>query len=70
MKSTSTDHVRDGLEYRLIYVVCFTLCFVAACISRLLPRRYRSEADHPLGTKSIYGEAKLAASNSVPFAFM
>ena len=60
----------ETLEFHLIYAICFGLCLVAACASRLAPWRLWSSAPDGESHKSIFMEAKLAASNSVPFAFM
>ena len=71
MRTTTKGHASETIEFRLIYILCFALCLVAACIGRLLPRRYRSNADHPLGPKSISARRNLRHGHSVlPFAFM
>jgi hypothetical protein len=57
--------VRNSREYMLIYVFTFPLFFLAACIGRLSP------APAPrTGRRSIYGEAKVLASATIPMAFM
>lgn len=70
MKTGARTRSKETWEFRLIFAVCFLMFLIGACFARLLPRRNRAGAAHPLGPKSIFGEAKLAASNSVPFAFM
>jgi hypothetical protein len=53
-----------GLEFNLIMAVAFIAFFFAIAIKRLMPWNWGRDA------KSIFGAAKSAAYNSVPFAFM
>ena len=60
----------EAIEFRLFYAVSFTVFLLAATIARCLPREWRP---YPLGQedhKSIFGEARAAANEIVPFAFM
>lgn len=57
---------REALQSRLIYIACFSVFLLAAIIGRLKPWG-RQRSDH---RKSIFGEAKAAASTVLPFVFM
>jgi hypothetical protein len=54
----------EALEYRLLYALSFGLFLLAAAAARVVPFGRRH------GGLSIVGEAKLAASTCIPFAFM
>lgn len=57
-------------EFRLVLLLAFAIFFVAIAMARLLPRRWRwNVSGHDEG-KSIFGAAKTAAYNTIPFAFM
>jgi hypothetical protein len=57
-------------EFRLVFLVALAIFFVAIAAGRLLPRRWRwNVSGHDEG-KSVWGAAKTAACNTIPFAFM
>lgn len=60
----------ETIEYRAIYVVAFAFFLVAATAHRLIPSRWRPNLDPSGRSRSIIAEARAAAGNSVPFAFM
>lgn len=60
----------EAIEFRLIFLVCFTVFLVAALVARCLPRHWRPYPPGPRGSRSIIDEAKTAANECVPFAFM
>ncbi len=60
----------ETIEYRAIYVVAFAFFLVAATSHRLIPSRWRPNLDPSGRSRSIIAEARAAAGNSVPFAFM
>ncbi len=60
----------ERIEFRLIYGVVFLLFFCFAVLKRLLPWTWRSASPALSDRRSVIGEAKSAASASVPFAFM
>lgn len=57
-------------EFRVLFVLTFMVCLVAALAGRMLPSSWRSQALTADGGKSIFGEARSAARAFVPFAFM
>jgi hypothetical protein len=73
--ATETDHTvtelvrRDRKAFRRLYVVAFTLFFVIAALSRLLPRAWRPLAVSTGPGESIYAEAARVASTVIPYAF-
>jgi hypothetical protein len=73
--ATETDHTvtemvrQDRKEFRRLYLVAFTLFFVIAALSRLLPRAWRPLAVPSGPSESIYGEAARVASTVIPYAF-
>ena len=73
MTRTSAQALRlrkeEAVEFRLFYAVSFGIFLVAAMLARILPREWRP---YPLGRagRSILGEARTAANEIVPFAFM
>jgi hypothetical protein len=56
-------------EFRRLFVVMFSLFFVIALFSRLLPRAWRPLAS-VAEKESVVAEAKRAAYTVVPFVFM
>lgn len=64
-----TDRL-ERLEFGLIYAVVFMLFFVVAVAKRLLPWRGQAVSRTLADRRGVIGEAKSAASASVPFAFM
>lgn len=60
----------ERIEFRLIYAVVFLIFFCIAVVKRLAPWKWRSEPRSLSGHRSVVGEAKSAASASVPYAFM
>jgi hypothetical protein len=64
MTSKAKREMGTALEFNLIMAVAFVFFFIAIAIQRLLPWNWGR--DH----KSVFGAAKSAACNSVPFAFM
>jgi hypothetical protein len=65
-----TQRHGDAIEYRAIYVVAFAFFLMAATAHRLIPARWRPNLDPSGHSRSIITEARVAAANSVPFAFM
>jgi hypothetical protein len=58
------------MEFNLLLGVAFTVFFIAVAFNRLLPKRLRwNISGHDEG-QSIFGAARHAAHESVPFAFM
>jgi hypothetical protein len=57
-------------EFRLLFVVSFVTFLAAGIVARALPGQWRPHPPGPQGDKSVFGEAKAAASIFVPFAFM
>lgn len=55
-------------EYRLIFLLSFCLFLVAAIVERMMPHKWMGQTAK--SHKSVFVEAKEAASTSVPFAFM
>ena len=60
----------DNLEYRALYLAVFGFYLVSAAAHRLVPTRWRPNLDPAGVERSILGEARAAASKSLPFAFM
>ena len=65
--SPATQRKQEAIEFRLLYLVAFTVFLVGALLSRALPRFWRSGERRPLG---VVGEARAAAHTFIPFAFM
>jgi hypothetical protein len=63
-RSPARSRKDEALEYRLLYALSFGLFLLAAVAARLVPFARRP------GGRSIVGEARLAASTCIPFAFM
>jgi hypothetical protein len=57
-------------EFRLIFVLTFTIFLVVAMVERVLPSSWRSHSFKVDAGKSVFGEARSAARTFVPFAFM
>ncbi len=56
-------------EYRVLMAVSFAVFLIGALLSRLVPVRWRKEAQaHE--RRSVVAEARAAAQTAVPFAFM
>lgn len=70
--STSRDRsrVEDSFEFKLMFVLTFTVFLVAATVGRLLPEGWRPLRRGPGSHRSIVGEARAAAGTCVPFVFM
>jgi hypothetical protein len=64
------DRRSDAIEYRAIYAVAFAFFLLAAAAHRLIPVRWRPNLDPSGKSRTVIAEARSAASNSVPFAFM
>ncbi len=62
--------VRDAVDFNIIYGVAFVFFLMAAVAHRIIPRRWRPNLDPTGQASSVIAEARIAASNSVPFAFM
>lgn len=60
----------ETAEFRLIFALGFVIFLVAALIARLVPESMRPRSLSAKGSRSIFHQAKTAASNCVPFAFM
>jgi hypothetical protein len=60
----------ESIEYGAIYMVAFAFFLLAATAHRLIPSRWRPNLDPSGKSRSIIAEARAAAGNSVPFAFM
>lgn len=59
--------MRETLESRLIFALSFVVFLVGAVLGRLLPWRAPRMGK---GRRSIFGDARSAASECVSFAFM
>lgn len=59
---------KDAWEFRLIFLLSFCAFFVAALLERLTPQHWRAGKTN--SRKSIFRQAKEAASTSIPYAFM
>ncbi len=68
--SLSRFRREEQIEARLYYALSFAVFLVAAIVSRLLPRHWRSLALRPGGRRSIVGEARVAAGTCTAYAFM
>ena len=60
----------ERLQFRLIYAVVFLLFFFVAVMKRLLPWTWLSMSRSLANRRSVVGEARSAASASVPFAVL
>jgi hypothetical protein len=67
---SASSRREETWEFRLLFVVSFVTFLVAGIVARALPGPWRPHPPGPQGYKSIFGEAKAAASIFVPFAFM
>ncbi|MDX2308644.1 MAG: hypothetical protein NW216_10430 [Hyphomicrobium sp.] len=62
---------RQGLEFKLIYLVAFAVFLLTAAFERVVPMKSRSEgAANGVAKKSVLQEAREAASISAAYAFM
>ncbi|MGB7206347.1 MAG: hypothetical protein WBD37_12810 [Anderseniella sp.] len=61
---------RDSVEFNIIFSVAFVFFLVAAMAHRIIPKRWRPNLDPSGQARSVIAEARIAASNSIPFAFM
>jgi hypothetical protein len=64
MTSKARRDSGSALEFNLIMAVAFIAFFIAIAVKRLMPWNWGRQS------KSVFGAAKSAACNSVPFAFM
>ena len=62
-------HRAEQREARLIFMLAYPFCLVAAVAKRLSPKRARRAEDGAGRRRSVFGEAKAAAGSCVPFAF-
>jgi hypothetical protein len=62
--------VRDSVDFNIIYGVAFVFFLIAAVVHRVIPKRWRPNFDPTGQARSVIAEARIAASNSIPFAFM
>jgi len=61
---------REKIAFNVVLAVAFVIFLIAAVVAKLVPRRWRwNVSGHDEG-KSVFKSAWVAASNSVPFAFM
>ena len=60
----------SDVEYGRLVTLLFTIFFIVALVTRLLPRSMRPLASAGNPGQSVYQEAKQAAHNVAPFAFM
>jgi hypothetical protein len=60
----------ERLEFSLLMGVAFMIFFVVIALSRLLPRSWRVNVSGHDQDRSIICAARMAARNSIPFAFM
>ncbi len=69
-RSTSLRMRRvDEREYRLLMAVGFPFFLLATVIARLLPSRWGARPPEAAPGRSIFAEARTAASIAIPFAF-
>jgi len=70
MQTVSPGAMRRGEErdFRLIFMASFLLFLCAALAARLMPRTWRPAGMS--GRRSVLEEARAAANNAIPFAFM
>jgi hypothetical protein len=59
----------EGLQFRLLYAICFSLFLIAAAIQRVLPWRWLGRAG---GTAhhSVFAQARNAAGICATYVFM
>ena len=62
--------VRDALDFNILYAIAFAFFLIAAIAHRIIPKRWRPNLDPAGKSHSVIAEARIAASNSIPFAFM
>jgi len=60
----------ERLEFWLLYVAAFLVFLGVAVIRRVMPWNWLSVSWSVTGPRSVWSEARTAASASVPFAFM
>jgi hypothetical protein len=65
-----SDRKSDAIEYRVIFAVAFDFFLLAAAAHQLIPVCWRPNLDPTGRSRSIIAEARVAAANSVTFAFM
>ena len=56
-------------EYRLTHFGVFAFFLLVAIALRLAPRRWRQAVPELGGQRSVWREAKVAASSCIPFAY-
>lgn len=61
---------RKMIEPHLMFAACFILFFCRAVVVRMLPWSDQAFFRHSTKRKSIFGEAKAAASSCVASSFM
>lgn len=64
------DNRREAFEFRLIYLIAFTVFLGAALLMRVLPWRWRLFGGPGTDGKSVFRQARDLANGSVPYAFM
>lgn len=70
LSTTAAPRRETAWEFRLIYAASFAFFLAAGIVARALPSHWRPKPVGAAGGKSVFGEAKAAASIVVPLAFM
>lgn len=64
-----SDFEVDARQYRWLALVFFAYFLVIACVSRLLPRRWRPFASPNGESRSVLDEARIARDTYMPYVF-
>lgn len=67
LTSRKAKRTEDAREFQALYLICLALFLPAAIAARILPARWRP---WPPTNRSVFSEARAAASAFVPFAMM
>ena len=61
---------QERREYRVLYAVTFLIVLIVALVARMLPRAWDPLSSDTDERRSVFAEARAAASTTVGFAFM
>lgn len=59
----------EVVEYRLTMALAYVFFLVVAIVNRLMPKRWRANLAGLDGKRSVFSEARIAASTCIPFAY-